>query len=247
MVDLLTMEYAAAEITWRRKEIARRLIGTSANIKDHTINRIAPADLELLFGLYDELFLAGWFRHCFAGTLGFSLSSRLTKSAGKTLCPKDIAQRKPSEIRIEIRIGVNFFLQYHAVKNPKPVCGIATADSLEALQLVLEHEICHVIEFLHFHASNCSAARFKRLAGRLFGHTESYHKLPTAQQIARQKYGLRIGDAVSFRFEDTVLHGRVYRLNQRATVMVRDRFGHYTDGNGRRYTKYYVPLELLQK
>ena len=247
MPDLLATSYSAADIQRKRAEVARRFTSVSPNVKNSTITKLAPADLRLLFELYDQIFLGNWFQASFPGTMRFSLSSRLTKSAGKTLCPRDIAKRDPREVAIEIRIGTDFFFQYNAIKNTKMVCGIATANSLEALQLVFEHELCHVLEFLHFHHSKCSGSRFKTIARRLFGHTESYHKLPTAQAIARQKYGIRIGDAVAFRFEDRLLQGRVYQMNKRATVMVRDKNGEYADEAGRRYAKYYVPLELLQK
>jgi hypothetical protein len=219
----------------------------SPNIKDGTISTISTADLKLLFELYDQVFLENWFKESFKGKLKFSLSRRMTKSAGLTLCPKNVDKISPEELVIEIRIGVDFFFHYGLIKGSKSVCGVKTSSSLEALQLVFEHELCHVLEFINFKRSNCSGERFKAIANNLFGHTESYHKLPTHKQIAMQKLGLKIGDTVTFNSEGKRLTGIIYNINKRATVMVRNNKGPLIDKRGNRYSKYYVPLMLLEQ
>jgi hypothetical protein len=218
----------------------------SPGIKSRTISAISAADIELLFQLYDEIFFGSWFKESYEGKIRFSLSRRMTKSAGLTICPKRMDKIKPEELVIEIRIGVDFFLHYGLIEGSKKVCGVMTNSSLQALQLVFEHELCHVIEFIHFKKSNCSGKRFKAIAGSLFGHTESYHKLPTNKQIAKQKLGLDIGDTVSFTFEGKRLKGLLYNINKRAIIMVRDKSGPLIDNKGNRYTKYYIPLMLLK-
>jgi len=218
----------------------------SDNINSKTINTMSAADLKLLFQLYDEVFLENWFKEGFKGKLRFSLSRQMTKSAGLTRCPKNINTIKPEELVIEIKIGVDFFFHYNMLEGSKAVGGVDTGSSLEALQLVFEHELCHVIEFIHFSKSNCRGERFKTLAGNLFGHTESHHKLPTHKQIANEKLGLNIGDDVAFTFEGKKLTGILYSINKRATVMVRDKNGPLADKQGRRYSKYYVPLNILK-
>ncbi|HBG22774.1 MAG TPA: hypothetical protein DDW83_05910, partial [Peptococcaceae bacterium] len=129
---------------------------------------------------------------------------------------------------------------------PKPVCGVDTDTSLQALQLVFEHELCHVIEYICFHKSNCSGGRFKTIANNLYGHTASHHNLPTYKQIAKQKFVLNIGDSVSLTFKGKKLKGILHNINKRATVLVSDKTGSFTDKQGKRYAKYYVPLELLE-
>jgi len=170
----------------------------------------------------------------------------MTKSAGLTRCPQNIDRIEPAELVIEIKIGIDFFMHYDLIEGSKTVGGINTCNSLEALQLVFEHELCHVIEFVHFKRSSCSKKRFKALANNLFGHTESCHKLPTYRQIANQRMGLNIGDTVSFIFEGEKLTGLLYNINKRAIVMVRNKDGFLADCKGNRYTKYYVPLNLLE-
>ena len=246
MDNILDLSLHKDDICRKREEINRLLRTKSDNLKSSTISTISTSDLKLLFQLYDQIFLENWFKDCFKGKLKFSLSRRMTKSAGSTHCPKNIDKIKPEELVIEIRIGVDFFFNYNSVGGNKTVGGIKTSNSLEALQLVFEHELCHVIEFIHFNKSNCSGERFKTLAGNLFGHTESHHKLPTNKQIANQKLGINIGDTVSFIFEGEKRSGILYNINKRATVMVRNENGPLSDGQGNRYSKYYVPLTLLK-
>jgi hypothetical protein len=237
--------HTAAAIEHKRAEITRRLIAVSLNIKDRTITRIAPDDLRILFKLYNEVFFENRFLQNFRGKIRFSLSRRLTRSAGKTLCPKNIGQIRAEDVVIEIRMGVDFFFEYEAVAGMKRVNGLPSRNALEALQLVFEHELCHVIEFINFHSSNCRRERFKNIARNLFGHLESYHQLPTRQQIACEKTGLKIGDPVSFIYGNQRLQGILSKINKRATVMVRDRNGNYVDREGNKYRKFLAPLELL--
>ncbi|HYE83765.1 MAG TPA: hypothetical protein VEG39_16570 [Clostridia bacterium] len=246
MFDILNTKLSDDAIKDKRKEVSKRLQLKSVNINSGTINTISAADLKLLFKLYDEIFLENWFEESFRGKLKFSLSRQMTKSAGLTRCPKNIHTIKPEEVVIEIKIGVDFFFHYGLIEGNKMVGGVDTQNSLEALQLVFEHELCHVIEFIHFGKSNCGRERFKTMAGSLFGHTESHHKLPTHRQIANQKLGLNIGDTVTFTYEGVRHTGILYNINKRATVMVRNENGPLADRQGRRYSKYYVPLKLLE-
>jgi hypothetical protein len=200
-----------------------------------------------MFDLYDFVFFNYWFKKNYKGKISFTLSKRMTKSAGFTICPKNISEIKQEKLVIEIRIGVNLFFQYASLDGSKIVCGIKTNNSLEALQLVFEHELCHVIEFLNFHTSNCKGKRFKTISNTLFGHTESYHKLPTVRQIAREELGLRIGDVVAFDFKGKFIEGLIYNINKRATVIVKDKKGDFIDNKGNRYLKFYVSLDKLIK
>ena len=142
-------------------------------------------------------------------------------------------------------MGVGFFFDYDEVAGEKQVNGLPSRNALEAFQLVFEHELCHVIEFINFHSSSCSRARFKNIAYRLFGHLESYHQLPTRQRIISEKSGLKIGDSVSFMYGNQRLQGVLYKLNKRATVMVKAKNGNYADREGVRYRKFLVPVEFL--
>lgn len=247
MLDMLKTKWGKDDIAYKREQVSKLLRKHSCNIKDGVIHTIATDDLKLFFQLYDNIFFGGWFKEFFKGKIKFSLSRRMTRSAGLTLCPKNIGKISSEQLVIEIRIGIDFFFHYELVEGSKMVCGVKTNSSLEALQLVFEHELCHVIEFIHFKQSSCSKERFKIIAENLFGHTDSYHKLPTNRQIAKQTLDLHIGDVVSFTSEGKRLKGILYNINKRATIMVRNDNGPLADNKGNRYCKYYVPLMQLEK
>lgn len=246
MYEITSAKYKPKNIKYKRLEVFRLLIESSSNIKSGDIDAISTADLQLLFQLYNQIFLDNWFNINYRGKFIFSLSRRMTRCAGYTKCPKNKEKIKPEELSLEIRIGVDFFFQYDQVEGSKDVGGIPTNNSLEALQLVFEHELCHAIEYICFGKTNCRAKRFKSIAGNLFGHTGEFHNLPTNRLIASQQMGLKPGDNVSFSFKGNKLYGILYRINKRAVVMVKDKQGHFVDKHGSRYTKYYVPLSVLE-
>ena len=246
MNELTNLKLTPETIKNKRAEVSRLLTQSSPNIKNGDIKIISTADLKLLFDLYDKVFFGERFKTIFKGKLRFSLSRRMTRSAGKTLFPIDISGIKPENLTIEIRMGVDFYFRHNLIEGSKNACGIKTTTGLEALQVIFEHELCHAIEYICFGQTNCSAERFKTIAGNLFGHTESHHSLPTNTQIAHQKLGLKIGHNVSFTFEGKRLKGILYKINKRAVVMVRDKNGQFADSKGNRYAKYYVPLPMLE-
>ncbi len=247
LADILKIAYSSKEIEKRRQRIAEYLQQSSQNIKGSKINQISAADIRLLFELYDNIFLKGWFKYNYRGKLKFSLSKRMTRSAGLTLCPKNIGKIKEEELAIEIRMGVDLFFKYDLLEGSKEACGVKTDSSLAALQVVLEHELCHAIEFICLHKSSCKGKLFKAMAHSIFGHSQSYHSLPTQRQIAKVNLGLSIGDTIVFEAEGKMIKGIINNINKRATVMVRDTKGDYRDSKGIRYSKYYVPLNLCKK
>ncbi len=247
MQELIIKRIPEKEIKRRRRKIYNKILKGSPNIRDGTITAIAPSDLGQMFLLYDQAFFQNWFNDCYKGKVKFSLSKRMTKSAGMTLCPKNINSIKPDDLVLEIRIGVNFFFNYDTIKGSKKVNGLESKNSLEALLLVFEHELCHVIEYLKFGKSNCSSEHFKSVAKNLFGHSETFHMIPTVGQIVKQMLGFGEGDTVTFEFEGRQLAGIISNINKRATVMVRNNDGPMIDKEGNRYEKYYVPILLLRK
>jgi len=247
MHSILHTKYTNEEIIDKRSRVAEGLLARSAHVKSSDITAISNHDLRLLFQLYDEIFFENWFRHCFPGTLQFSFSRRMTKSAGKTYYPKDADSARPESLVIQVKISIDMIFACGAISETNQVGGITTHSSLEALQVVFEHELIHVIEFIHFQQSSCKRNRFKTMANNLFGHTESHHCLPTSRQIVQQKMGLSLGDPVVFPKHGEMVAGVLYAVHKRAIVMVADNKGAYVDNKGQRYTKYYVPLSILKK
>ncbi len=242
--DIISIQQNCEDILEKRSLLSEELLIKSGNIKSKNFKSISVRDLELIFELYDRIFFENWFGSFFKGKIMYSLSKRMTRSAGLTICPKK-AIKNPEELILEIRIGVNFFFRYDQLEGSKLVSGIETHNALEALLLVFEHELCHVLEFILYKKSSCKGKRFKTIALNIFGHTDSYHKLPSQKQIVHENMGLHIGDSVYFTFEGKKLNGILYNITKRATVMVKDKKGPYRDKIGNRYSKYYVPLEYL--
>lgn len=241
---LLGIKVDEKTVARKRGEIYSRTIEMSPGIKSGRIISISPSDLKLIFDLYDEIFFNNWFKNKCRNRIEFALSKRMTRSAGMVKCS---VNKRTDEKNFILQIGVNFFFNYDELESEKNVCGIKTKDSLEGLLLVFEHEICHIIEFINYGKSSCRGRRYKIIAGNLFGHVSSYHQLPTCKQIAGEKYGIAVGDAVVFHHEGRHKTGFVNAINKRATVMVRNDEGQYVDSEKNRYVKFYVPLNILEK
>jgi hypothetical protein len=244
--DLLSTVYTKMKISEKREIVRREFLSQSENIENGDVKTISEEDLRLLFNLYDEQFFKGYFSNFFQGILRFSLSKRMNKNAGKTIMLKSLKSRPIQQEVYEIVIAVKFFFNYEYLDRDKKVNGIYTFDALNALQLVFEHEICHLVEFYIFKKSSCKGSRFKNLANNIFGHTDVYHQLPTEGEIASDIYGFKTGDKVSFEYEGKSYRGIINRINKRATVMVIDSKGGYIDKKGNRYSKWYVPMGNLK-
>ena len=223
-------------------EIGRELVATSGWIDEHNFTAIHPTDLETLFRAYDRRFLEGFLRERLAeGDLSFRLSTRMTRAAGKTSCRPGPHGRTHYEVAISTEMLFHGFDEDEA---PVDVVGLPCATRLEALQRVFEHELVHLVEFVGTGTSNCKAPPFQELAHRLFRHRHHTHTLVTRRERAA-KDGIRIGSLVSFTCRGRCREGRVGRITKRATVFVEDPKGRW-HADGRRYTKYYVPLDELE-
>lgn len=91
----------------------------------------------------------------------------------------------------------------------------------------------HLAEMLCWGKSDCSAARFQSIAGRLFLHWAHTHNLITRRERAAAS-GIRVGSRATFLFEGRCLTGRVNRITKRAGVLVED-------GEGARYSASFNP------
>jgi hypothetical protein len=114
----------ADDIIQKRAEISKLLTESSVNLKTGTIEKISTADLRLMFELYDQIFFKNWFKESFKSQIKFSLSRRMTRNAGLTLCPKNIDKIQPEELVLEIRMGVDFFFHYGLIEGSKTVYNV---------------------------------------------------------------------------------------------------------------------------
>lgn len=198
-----------------------------------------------LFSLYDTYFFHSKLSTLFQNSLCFSTSNRMSSAGGKTIYKKN-----KNNVTFEIRISIKILNNFYKTSSEKRVSGIIVNDPLDALQIILEHEICHLIEFYYFGNSNCKGPRFKKLSMDIFNHKTIYHELPTDKKIAitkQLKNSISVGDNVVFTFKTKVYTGIVSNITKRATVMVKDNKGMFSDKFGQRFTKWYVPLNNLEK
>jgi len=239
------LKYSEEEIIEKRDNIRNKFIIKSKNVKTGNIECMSNEDLKILFHLYDEEFFHDYFSKNFKGSLTFSLSTRMTSAAGKTIYSRKIKLLQEVDEIYEIRMGIKFFFQYYKVERDKIVSGINTKDSLEAFQIVFEHELCHLMELQLYKESSCKKLRFKTMVNSIFAHTEVHHQLPSQKEIISENYGFKIGQKVSFVNEGKKYDGFIHKINKRATVMVKDKKGTYRDGNGNTYSKWYVHFGQL--
>lgn len=249
---LAGLQYPPALIAEKVRAIYDDLLRRSPRVAAGNFTRLAEPDLALLFDLYDERFFGGGLHRLLdaAGSpLLFRTSRRLTRTAGTTtrFDARRPRSAPPTPARFEIAVSTPLLFQtFHDVERTVYVNGLLCRDRVEALQRVFEHELLHLLEMLLWTKSSCGAARFKTLAWNTFGHTATKHDLITQRERARDRFGLRPGDAVSFVFEGVRRVGVVNRITRRATVLVESATGvAYT--NGRRYEKFYIPLGQLEK
>jgi hypothetical protein len=234
--------FTASEIEDRFRRIEATLLAQSRHLCKSNFNRIHPRDLEILFEACDQAVFRGYLSSALGNTpLRFRLSSRMTSAGGRT------ARFRSSDgnIRYEIAVAGGLLFQgFSDQDRPIHVCGLHCESRLHALVRIFEHELIHLVEYMCWRDSKCSAPRFQDIAGRLFGHRSHVHELITWKERARTS-GIGTGSLVSFVFEGARLQGRVNRVTKRATVLVEDVAGQrYSDG--RRYRRFYVPLAALE-
>ncbi len=232
----------AAEIQALATAVGREALTRSPHLRTPDFTSIHPDDLGILVRACDRHFLDNAIAELLGPTpLRFRLSKRMTRSGGKTTRRQFPGNRTDYEIAVSTTILFDGF----AEDDPDVrVAGLPCANRLEALQRIMEHEIVHLVEFLWTGGSNCRAAPFQRFAQSVFGHRSHTHELITRRQRAARQ-GIFVGTPVTFPFRGQRLAGRVNRITKRATVLVEDPAGDlYSDG--KRYRKYYVPLELLK-
>lgn len=232
------------------RQVHETVLRQSAYLDDSSnFTRIGTNDLVRMFDLYDGLLLNGLVRTTVesqGSKLEFALSRRLTRSGGQTKRTRPSKSKAFAAARYEIAVSVPvLFATFSEVDRPIRACGRLCYNRLEALQRIMEHEMLHLAEMLCWDRSNCSAKRFKGLALNIFGHTESHHQMITPQERAIVHFGVKPGARVMFDWEGRRLFGVVNSIRRRVTVLVPSPTGiPYSDG--RRYEKFYVPVERLK-
>ena len=247
-MDLLALQFDAADAVARQQAVYDAMLRDAPGGRDGDFDHVTPDDLAMLFDLYDGRFFDGDLHHLVrkraAAPVTFAVSTRMTRSGGVT---KQFGLRrgrkKPAyEIAIAARL---LQLSYGDAPRPVHLCGLLCRNRLEALQRIMEHEIVHLLEMLTWDQSSCKQPRFKSLVRSLFNHTAVHHEMIRPAEHAAHHHDLRVGAYAAFDIGGRPLVGRINRIHRRATMLVESPDGErYRDG--KRYMKYYVPLEMLR-
>src|SRR5262249_51894385 len=249
---LLAARHEPGRVTELAKGVYEALLTRARHMTAGNFGALAGDDLELMFDLYDGAFFEGRVRKVLklcSCPNRLPPPSRLTRSGGLTKQfrpPRTRPRPLGVGFRYEIVLSSSLLFQtFRDVDRPVTVSGLLCKDRLEAAQRIMEHEIIHLVEMLACGESSCSADQFRTLAKGWFGHTQTKHDLVTRNEVARERYAVRVGDRVRFTHDGRTLEGLINRITHRATVLVEDPKGElYT--SGKRYLKFYVPLGLLR-
>lgn len=206
----------------------------------NSIEILSQDKIKFLIKSYDHLFFNDYIEKKLSEPIKLSLSNRMTSSGGKT-----IYINKNKMKSFEIRLSTKVIGTFAQVNKSKRICGIEANDLLDATMLILEHELCHVLEFTIYGVSNCKKNRFKAMARRLFNHTSSYHEI-LKEDCNKEEFSFKIGQSVIFLYKEEEYEGIISSINKRATIMVKNIHGNYRDNFGVKYSKWYVPFSKLK-
>ena len=237
---LLNLRYSPSEIDKKVKAIYSKILSYSKNLDSGNFKSFSTDDLRHLFELYDRYFFNNFFTKNYGDTIFFRLSNRMTRASGKTTYWKN---NKTYEICLST---VLMFQSFGDVRRKIKVSGIVCHDRIEAVMRVLEHEIIHLVERVLFETSSCFKPQFKQFSRNVFNHSDVTHQLVSHYERADKIFDLRVGNRVSFIVNGEMYIGLLTRITKRATVMVAAPDGPLVDSNGKRHSKYYVPLPLLK-
>jgi len=172
--------------------------------------------LKTMIDLYDEVFLGFYIREKLKesySTLNCELS-RTTRIGGD--CHYDGACHYT--IRIAKPIIDNLFKKGEKLLWAN---GLTCHDMISCMQLVVEHELVHLLLFM-IRKSDNHGPNFMCMVNKLFGHTEAKHELHKGDASERMnKEDFKNGDAVQFIYKNVLYKGIIIRMNkERANILV---------------------------
>ncbi len=245
--EVALRNFEREEIDRLQQEIFDQTLLLSRTIDRPNFSRLSREDLMRMIRMYDERFFNGKVLPAAQSEgMNFSISSRMTKVAGKLVTHYPDGNRGGRRQFELVLSSTLLFQTFEDADQQVEVTGRRCRNRLEAMQRVAEHELIHLVEMLIWNDGNCNEVRFQSIAKRYFAHTDYRHALITQRERALIKFNIRVGDIVRFAHDGKVISGRVNRITRRATILVASSKGQvFSDGE--RYIRYYVPLEKLQK
>lgn len=221
----VTRRYNDHFITKYRNKIYRAMID---RLDSNNPKTITVSDIEYMSDLYFKYFIPHKRNKAI-----YEISTKCKKSTGKT-----DAKYTTHSCVITIRIGITaIFEKFNGDNVEIEIDGIPVNNRLSAIQITLEHELCHyLIDNTRIRLNNKDKIYdehgkfFKQLSNAYFGHTKTFHKLHE-KKIDYSLY--KIDQPVTFMLEDEEVEGTIIKINKRNLKI------EYND-------EYYnVPYELL--
>lgn len=228
MINIMDLSYSELIVKQKRKKIYRL---AKAYEKDNGFSNFL---IEYILILYDNEFLEGFlfYNHI---NVDCKISNRLKKSAGITKY-RIIKQKSNIVKEFKIIIAKELFNNFDREKKHM-VCGNLPDNSFEAMLYVIEHELCHIIEFYFFGKSSCKRSRFKKMSYNIFKHISSVHNIPSIYSKNAGEIGIDIGSKISFVDNGIEKKGKIINVGPKVTVIVESKYGKWISNDKKRYDK----------
>jgi hypothetical protein len=168
-----------------------------------------------MFWLYDAAFFSDIFKRL-AAEKNLNLHFKFGKRTGAAgVCRK----KGPCEFEIEMSLPVFQRIFEPGASEVEKANGINCHNHTECFQLVMEHEMIHLlIQLLEIPVRMSHGPEFRRLASKLFGHTDFHHTLGSGLLMGREeaKALIKVGDQVKNKTRDGTVDIIVTKVNKGA-------------------------------
>jgi len=240
LADIVNNPLSDKEIRERTRKIYDLIRSQPPFMGKGNFECISAMELKALFELYDQHFFHGLLGMIFPNQVEFEVSSRMTKASF-------MITYIPAWEDYKLVVSKTLLLQtFKDVQRNVEVAGIVCHNRLEVVMHIMEFMMIFLVQTaLSAQPQNLSDPEYRSRAKSVFGHINEHTNLVTQKERAFKIFNLQVWDIASFNFKDQVLQGEITRINQRATVMVKDPEGEYHDDQGNWYTEYNMPLEDL--
>lgn len=205
----------------RRKLISDTLVTPENKFTDI---RLFPGILDNMFKLYDYYFFSNLITNSLnkmGGSTIFEFTDKMTSTGGTC------SQIGRCQYKIKISSDRLNTLTVENISNIH-VNGITPIDKIEALQLIFEHELVHMLLQMFSLVNEMHGPFFKTITANLFGHTDFRHGITERRLIGNipsfsqrvTKDQLFVGQTVSYKSKTgEIVTGIITKLNPKRAEM----------------------------
>lgn len=212
--------YKLPDYDTRRKLISDTLVTPENKYADVTL---FPNLLDNMYKLYDYYFFSNLISNSLAkvgGSAIFKFTDRMTSTGGSCgIVGRCTYEMKISSDRLN-KLTPENISNVHAN-------GITPINKIEALQLIFEHELVHMILQMFSIAKEMHGPFFQKIALNLFGHTDFRHGITDSRlsgsninNIRVTKDQLYVGQTISYKSNTgEIVTGLVVKLNPKKAIV----------------------------